>query len=64
VDKIDDVKDSFYEEFERVFDKFLKYGMKDLLGDFLPKLVGETFSNQQLRMKVYAKLVMIMKLEY
>jgi hypothetical protein len=24
-DKIDDVKDSFYEEFERVFDKFPKY---------------------------------------
>jgi hypothetical protein len=27
-DKIDDVKDSFYEELERVFDKFLKYHMK------------------------------------
>jgi hypothetical protein len=31
---IDDVKDSFYEELERVFDKFPKYHMKILLGDF------------------------------
>jgi hypothetical protein len=30
-DKTDDVKDSFYEELERVFDKFPKYHM---LGDF------------------------------
>jgi hypothetical protein len=29
-DKIDDVKDSFYDELERVFDKFLKYRMKIL----------------------------------
>jgi hypothetical protein len=27
-DKTDDVKDSFYEELERVFDKFLKYRRK------------------------------------
>jgi exonuclease III len=33
-DKIDDVKDSFYDELERVFDKFPKYYMKILLGDF------------------------------
>jgi hypothetical protein len=33
-DKTDDVKDSFYEELERVFDKFPKYHMKILLGDF------------------------------
>jgi hypothetical protein len=32
-DKTDDVKDSFYEELERVFDKFLKYHMLILLGD-------------------------------
>jgi hypothetical protein len=30
-DKTDDVKDSFYEELERVFDKFPKYHMKILL---------------------------------
>jgi hypothetical protein len=28
----------------------------------MPKLVGKTFSNQQLRMRVYIKLVMIMEL--
>jgi hypothetical protein len=33
-DKIDDVKVSFYEELERIFDKFLKYHLKILLGDF------------------------------
>jgi hypothetical protein len=31
-DKID-MKDSFYEELEHVFDKFPKYHMKMLLGD-------------------------------
>jgi hypothetical protein len=30
--KADAVKDSFYEELGRVFDKFLKYHMKILLG--------------------------------
>jgi hypothetical protein len=30
--KTDDVKDSFYEEVERVFDKFPKYHMRILLG--------------------------------
>jgi hypothetical protein len=33
-DKIDDVKGSFYEELERVFNKFRKYYMKILLEDF------------------------------
>jgi hypothetical protein len=38
-DKTDDVKDSFYEELERVFDIFPKYSyhMKILLGDFNAK---------------------------
>jgi hypothetical protein len=31
-DKIDDMKDRFYEELEHVFDKFSKYHMKILLG--------------------------------
>jgi hypothetical protein len=31
-DKTDDVKDSVYEELERVFDKFPKYHMKMVLG--------------------------------
>jgi hypothetical protein len=32
-DKTDDVKDSFYEELERIFHKFSKYHMKILLID-------------------------------
>jgi exonuclease III len=40
-DKTDDVKDSFYEELERVFDKFRKYHMKILLGDFSAKVGKE-----------------------
>jgi hypothetical protein len=32
-DTYDDAIDSFYEELERVFDQFLKYHMKTLLGD-------------------------------
>jgi hypothetical protein len=37
-DKIDDMKDRFYEELEHVFDKFPKYHMKILLGDFNSKV--------------------------
>jgi hypothetical protein len=37
-DKIDCVKDRFYEELEQVFDKVLKYHMKILLGDFNAKV--------------------------
>jgi hypothetical protein len=37
-DKIDDVKDSFYAELERVFDNFPKYHMKILLGDINTKI--------------------------
>jgi endonuclease/exonuclease/phosphatase family metal-dependent hydrolase len=40
-DKTDDVKDSFYEELERIFDKFPKYHMKILLGDFNAKVGRE-----------------------
>jgi exonuclease III len=40
-DKTDDVKDSFYEELERVFDKFPKYHMKIMLGDFNAKVGKE-----------------------
>jgi hypothetical protein len=40
-DKTDDVKDSFYEELERVFDNFPKYHMKILLGDFNAKVGRE-----------------------
>jgi hypothetical protein len=40
-DSIYDVNDSFYEEQERVFDKFPKYHMKILLGDFSAKIGRE-----------------------
>jgi exonuclease III len=40
-DKSDDVKDSFYEELERIFDKFPKYHMKILLGDLNAKVGRE-----------------------
>jgi hypothetical protein len=42
-DKCDDTKDSFYEKLEGVFDQFLKYHMKILLGDFNAKVEGEIF---------------------
>jgi hypothetical protein len=35
------VKDSFFEELERLFDKFLEYHMKILLGDFNAKVSKE-----------------------
>jgi hydroxypyruvate isomerase len=60
-DKTDDVKDSFYEKLERVYDKFPKYHMKILLEDFNAKVFKKTFLNRQLRMKVCTKLVMIME---
>jgi exonuclease III len=40
-DKTDDMKDSFHEELERIFDKFPKYHMKILLGDFNAKVSRE-----------------------
>jgi hypothetical protein len=52
-DKTDDVMDSFYEELESVFDKFPKYHMKILLGDFNAKVGREdifklTIGNERL----------------
>jgi exonuclease III len=47
-DKIDDVKGSFYKELEHVFDKFLKYHMKILLGDFNAKTDGEDVLKPQI----------------
>jgi hypothetical protein len=40
-EKTDDMKDSFYEELERVFHKFPKYHTKILLGDFNAKVGRE-----------------------
>jgi hypothetical protein len=61
-DKIDDVKDSYCEEFECIFDKFPKYQMEILLGDFSAKVGREDISKLTIVMKVYAKLVMIIEL--
>jgi hypothetical protein len=40
-DKDDDMKDSFYEGQEQVFDQFPRYHMKILLGDFNTKVGRE-----------------------
>jgi hypothetical protein len=40
-DKIDDMEDRFYEELEHIFDKFPRYSMKILLGDFNAEVGGE-----------------------
>jgi hypothetical protein len=40
-DKIDDIKDTFYRALEHIFDKFPKYHMKMLLGDFNAKVGKE-----------------------
>jgi exonuclease III len=37
----DDIKDSFYEELEEVFDQFPRYHMKILMGDFNTKVEKE-----------------------
>jgi exonuclease III len=39
--KINDIKDRFYEELEQVFDQFPRYHMKILLGDFNAKVDRE-----------------------
>jgi exonuclease III len=44
-DKIDDMKNGFYEELEHMFDNFPKYHMKILLGDFNTKVGRENISN-------------------
>jgi hypothetical protein len=40
-DKIDDIKDRFYEELEQVFDNFPRYHMKISLGNFSAKVDRE-----------------------
>jgi hypothetical protein len=57
------VKDSFYEKLERIFDKFPKYYMKILLGDFIAKVDREDIFKPTAVNENYRKLVMIMKLE-
>jgi hypothetical protein len=58
-EKIDDIKDRFYEELQQVFDKFPNYHMKISLGKFR---LRKTFPNKQFEIRVCTKLVKIMKL--
>jgi hypothetical protein len=61
-DKTDDVKDSFYEELERLFHKFPKYHMKVLLGDFNAKVGREVIFKPTIENESVRKLVMIIEL--
>jgi exonuclease III len=51
-DETVDVEHSFYEELERVFDKFPKHHLKILFGDFNVKVGKEDIIKRQLGMKV------------
>jgi exonuclease III len=61
-DEINHVNDSFYMQLERICNKFSKYDMKILLGDFNAKVSREDVYNRQLGMKVYTKIVIIIYL--
>jgi hypothetical protein len=56
-EKTDDSKDRFDEEFEQVFHHFSKCHKKILL-DFNTKVRRERFSDWQLGMRVYIRIVM------
>jgi hypothetical protein len=60
-DKNYDMKNNFYEEMERVFDKFPKYNMKIMLGDFNAKVGRENIFKQTIGNESFTKLVMIME---
>jgi hypothetical protein len=62
-EKSDNSKDSFYEELEQVFDNFPRRHMKILFGDFKTERGERIFSNRQLGMRVYIRIVMIIVLE-
>jgi hypothetical protein len=52
--EVDDINDKFYKELKHVFDKFPKYHMKNLLGDFNAKVGREdifkpAITNESLR---------------
>jgi hypothetical protein len=62
-DKIDNIKDRFYEELEQVFHKFPKYNMKILLGDFKAKVDRENIFKPTIGNESVHELVMIMESE-
>jgi exonuclease III len=51
-DKDDDIKDSFYEELEQVFDQFPRYHPKILLGDFNAKVRSEDIFKPKIRNEI------------
>jgi exonuclease III len=61
-DKIDDVKDSFYEQLEHVFDKFPKQRMKMLLGDFNARIGREDIFKPTVGNESLHEIVTIMEL--
>jgi hypothetical protein len=56
------MKDGFYEELECIFNKFPKYNLKILLGDFSATVGRWDIFKQTPGNKSLPKLVMIMKL--
>jgi len=57
------MKDSFYEELQCVFNQFLKYHMKILLGDFNAKVGREDIFKAAFRDENNMKLSIIIELE-
>jgi hypothetical protein len=57
------MKDSFYEKLDRIFNKFPKYEMKILFGDFNAKEGREDIFKLTIGNESLQKLVMILELE-
>jgi exonuclease III len=62
-DKTDDVKNSFYKDMERVFDKFPKYHVNILVGDFNAKVGREDIFKPTIGNGSLYEIRMIMELE-
>jgi len=62
-EKSEELKDSFYEELEEVFDHFPKYHVKILLGDFNAKVGREDIFKPIMDRRVSIRVVTIMGLE-
>jgi hypothetical protein len=59
-EKCDDSKEDFNEELEEVCHHFPRYHMNIIVGDFMQKWVERIFSNRQVRIKLYNRVLMIM----
>jgi len=57
------IQDSFYEDLEQIFDNFPNCHMKILQEILMQKWGERIFSYQQLGMRVYIMIVMIMVVE-